>query len=106
MGMNIGVPRQTTIDTRRQVSDRDFVTEFQKPEFKGAQIFLVIMNEFGITECYSRIKRAAELQCGVLTQCIKDKTVFRMSDMTAGNVLLKINAKLGGLNHELAPRIK
>lgn len=52
---------------------------------------------------YARIKQAAELRCGVLTQCIKAGTVFRKrSDgSTISNILLKVNAKLNGSNHKL-----
>nr|XP_044249692.1 protein argonaute-2-like [Drosophila takahashii] len=58
---------------------------------------------------YDVIKQKAELQHGILTQCIKQFTVERkLNPQTIGNVLLKVNSKLNGINHRLKdePRIK
>lgn len=52
-------------------------------------------------DCYAQVKQAAELKIGLLTQCIKSSTLERMNGMTIGNILLKINAKLNGRNHEI-----
>lgn len=54
-------------------------------------------------ETYASIKQAAELRCGVLTQCIKANTIFRKrgDGSTISNILLKVNAKLNGVNHKL-----
>lgn len=53
----------------------------------------------------SQVKQAAELDVGILTQCIKANTIFRMGRgdpaMTIGNILLKVNAKLNGMNHQV-----
>ncbi|VVC24908.1 Hypothetical protein CINCED_3A021441 [Cinara cedri] len=51
---------------------------------------------------YAAIKQASELQVGMLTQCIKSKTMFKMNPATASNILLKINSKLNGINHTLS----
>ncbi|VVC41898.1 Argonaute linker 2 domain,Ribonuclease H-like domain,PAZ domain,Piwi domain,Argonaute, linker 1 [Cinara cedri] len=51
---------------------------------------------------YATIKQASELQVGVLTQCIKSKTMSKMNHVTVGNILLKINLKLNGINHTLS----
>ena len=34
-----------------------------------------------------------------MTQCLKSNTVGKANPMLLGNVLQKINAKLGGINH-------
>lgn len=47
------------------------------------------------------MKLAAEVDVGLLTQCIKERTFGRMNPATAGNILLKINAKLNGINHSV-----
>ncbi|KAL1139166.1 hypothetical protein AAG570_009226, partial [Ranatra chinensis] len=49
----------------------------------------------------AKIKQIAELEIGLLTQCIKGKTVHKCSRSTAANLLLKINAKLNGINHRI-----
>lgn len=52
---------------------------------------------------YAKVKQIAELEVGILTQCIKDKTVFRTKkDRTVfSNILLKVNGKLNGTNHKI-----
>lgn len=58
-------------------------------------------------EIYGKIKTMAELLYGVLTQCIKSRTVNNTVDdvqrgrTTISNILLKVNAKLNGTNHKL-----
>lgn len=49
----------------------------------------------------AKVKQAAELNVGVLTQCIKSKTMFKMNDATCSNILLKVNSKLNGVNHQI-----
>ena len=50
-------------------------------------------------------KCISELSEGILTQCVKWDTLYKIENnplknaMTATNILLKINAKLGGINH-------
>ena len=54
---------------------------------------------------YSLIKKTAELDLGIMTQCVLEKTVLKKDRtknnidlMTCGNILLKINHKIGGTN--------
>jgi len=72
--------------------------EFKK---KGYQLVFVIIIDRN--DCYAKVKQAAELQVGIMTQCIKSNTIFKMGRgnpmMTIGNILLKVNAKLNGTNH-------
>lgn len=68
---------------------------------KRINILFCIIPDSGPT--YAEIKKMAELECGVLTQCIKSFTVFkkRTDQSTISNILLKVNAKLNGTNHRL-----
>jgi hypothetical protein len=50
----------------------------------------------------AKVKQVAELIVGVLTQCIKARTMQRMNVSTCSNILLKVNSKLNGVNHALA----
>ncbi|XP_037721027.1 protein argonaute-2 isoform X3 [Drosophila subpulchrella] len=60
----------------------------------------VIIPQFGAS--YDIIKQKAELQHGILTQCIKQFTVERkLNVQTIVNILLKVNSKLNGINHKL-----
>ncbi|XP_030966369.1 protein argonaute 4A-like [Quercus lobata] len=62
----------------------------QKPEF-----FLCVLPERKNSEIYGPWKRRNLVLCGIVTQCIAPT---RLNDQYITNVLLKINAKLGGLN--------
>lgn len=68
---------------------------------KRVQIVFVIIPDNGPT--YATVKQRAEIDHGVLTQCIKGGTVFRKRNdgSTISNILLKVNAKLNGTNHKL-----
>ncbi|XP_017774765.1 PREDICTED: protein argonaute-3-like isoform X2 [Nicrophorus vespilloides] len=63
-------------------------------------VFVVIPDDNMV---YSRVKTAAEIMKGVLTQCIKQNTMKNMKDSTLSNILLKVNAKLNGVNHDIKP---
>lgn len=52
------------------------------------------------------IKKLAELQVGVLTQCLKSETVRkRLNVATFVNILQKVNAKLNGVNHNITAQV-
>lgn len=65
------------------------------------RILFVVVPDGG--PMYAKIKQTAEIQCGILTQCIKSFTVYkkRTDPSTISNILLKVNAKLNGTNHKL-----
>ena len=46
---------------------------------------------------YSSIKRVSERKAGLLTQCITLKSAKKANPQLCGMVLMKINAKLGGV---------
>jgi hypothetical protein len=52
-----------------------------------------------------KVKKIAEIQVGILTQCLKAKTVYKLNPATLSNILLKVNAKLNGLNHNIAANV-
>lgn len=61
---------------------------------------IVVLARFG--NSYADVKQAAELEKGMLTQCIKADTVEkRANDSTLGNILLKLNSKLNGINQKI-----
>lgn len=92
----------TNISTIGDRNIRDIKQEIERiGKENRIKILFVVVPDSGPT--YSLIKKAAELESGVLTQCIKGGTVFKKrSDMsTISNILLKVNAKLNGTNHTL-----
>lgn len=68
---------------------------------KQCKVLFCIIPDRG--ETYATVKQAAELRCSVLTQCIKANTISRKrgDGSTISNILLKVNAKLNGVNHKL-----
>lgn len=69
----------------------------------GCNLVIVVIGRDGNE--YPIVKNEAEVQVGVLTQCIKDATVQKISmgkgKQVLGNLLLKINTKLNGVNFKL-----
>ncbi|XP_066249645.1 protein argonaute-2-like isoform X2 [Euwallacea similis] len=72
---------------------------------KGYDVIFVVVPDSGPQ--YSYVKKASEIAVGCLTQCVKSSTVSRkMNGQTAGNILLKVNSKLNGINHTFAGACK
>lgn len=86
---------------QRFLRDGDIDATMQRIKDRQAAVLFCIIPDSGDT--YAKIKQAAELRCGVLTQCIKASTIFKKGNdgSTVSNILLKVNAKLNGLNHKL-----
>jgi len=74
-----------------------------KQKFQGSekQCFILCVIPGKQDERYSQVKQAAERegQAGVLTQCVKVKNFENSMPAIVNNILLKLNAKLGGINH-------
>lgn len=66
---------------------------------KGARIVLVVM----VSDCYNVVKIVGD-SLGIETQCLKWKNVERSPRGYHANVMLKINTKMGGVNHTLVSR--
>ena len=45
------------------------------------------------------IKNVCDLKLKVVTQCVRARNVERVNRSTLDNILLKINAKVGGINN-------
>ncbi|KAK9870485.1 hypothetical protein WA026_008044 [Henosepilachna vigintioctopunctata] len=81
----------------------NILNSLQKCSDKKYDLVFVIIPDSG--PIYSDVKRAAELNIGCLTQCIKRSTLFKkLNPATVNNILLKVNSKLNGLNHSLLDR--
>jgi eukaryotic translation initiation factor 2C len=74
--------------------------EFFKTIKKKVQLVVVVIPDR--KDCYAEVKKVAEVNIGVLTQCVKGRTVSRLNPAICSNILLKINSKLNGVNHTLA----
>ncbi|XP_059482470.1 protein argonaute-2-like [Neocloeon triangulifer] len=69
-------------------------------------MIVVIPDYIGGVSPYPSVKQILEMKFKILTQCIKMKTVRKLTPPTIGNILLKINAKMDGINHSIHTRSK
>ncbi|KAL4119324.1 hypothetical protein QTP88_012145 [Uroleucon formosanum] len=96
--INCFLPRSSLADIKITIG-----SVFTKQKACNTELIVVIIPEYpaGI---YASVKQKSELEVGILTQCIKSRTMFKMNTSTSSNILLKINSKLNGINHTLANR--
>ena len=82
--------------------------------FKGKQKkvdLVLIAFPFKAGFLYGKIKQLCDMKFGLVTQCFLKDNVFKpptkeLNKQTIGNICLKINAKLGGINHVLSTKSK
>ncbi|XP_055356733.1 protein argonaute-2-like [Paramacrobiotus metropolitanus] len=102
-GMDIGYPEQQKVPK---------ITDWRNPDF--VQIMRQIIKNFGSVKVdlimvlisqdtqYPEVKKAGDVIVGVQTQVVKGFTIQKNSgpklQQLVGNVLLKVNAKVGGVN--------
>lgn len=103
--MNIDAQYQThNLDPFSRSIRDDLYREMSKMIEKNIELLFCVIPDRGDT--YGKVKQVAELECGILTQCIKASTLQRKGtdQSTVSNILLKVNAKLNGTNHKLAAK--
>ena len=95
-------PNLKSADNYRTIIEQDFNTLHEK--YKPI-MFMVFLNEkpypLPNKEMYKLVKRLCDHQLGVLSQCVKSNNIFNPKTGTLANICLKINAKLGGVNHTI-----
>lgn len=104
--------RRAAVDAIRQTLERrlDLRTKESKPDF------VLVLFPSEDTQLYAGLKRLCDLELGVQTVCMilpkalaEDRRSStrcldnRKQEQYFANVALKVNAKLGGVNHLLAP---
>jgi eukaryotic translation initiation factor 2C len=100
LGIDIGTPLPSKV-MQPPTKSTTHLTEFLTSAKNSVQLVVVILPDRG--DCYAQVKQVAELNTGVLTQCVKGSTLSRLNAAVCSNILLKINSKLNGVNHTLAP---
>ena len=74
-------------------------------DHKDLKLFIFIIPKHD--ELYYNIKYLSEIIFGVMTQCVSQEKSRQFALMAyVSNLMLKINAKLGGSNFHLEPRCK
>ncbi|XP_015119376.1 protein argonaute-2 [Diachasma alloeum] len=105
-GMNIGAPVTPFKTMRPPGRDIRELQNYLQDHKKGKLKLLFVVIPGQGQDVYPKVKQVAELTVGCLTQCIKDSTLNKFNSMTAGNILLKVNSKLNGVNHTFQPNSK
>lgn len=99
-GMNLKRPNYVR-SYNRNTSIEEAIIEAKKLEAKFA---IVVLNRHDRFHTYDKVKFLADFVHNFVTQCMEDKTLKRINDQITTNVCLKINVKLGGINHILFQR--
>nr|XP_034826738.1 protein argonaute-2-like [Maniola hyperantus] len=100
MGMAVNSPAFTNFNVTQQDLRNVLLTAQER---KLNFMFIIVSGRD--KDAYHKIKRKAELEVGILTQCIKEMTASRrMNEQTIRNILLKVNSKLMGINQALDNR--
>ncbi|PLN80024.1 eukaryotic translation initiation factor 2c [Aspergillus taichungensis] len=72
---------------------------------KDPQLLIIVVpdkNSF----TYSRIKKSCDCRWGVPSQCLQAAHVAKANPQYISNVLMKVNAKLGGTTARIVPKVK
>ncbi|XP_045768424.1 protein argonaute-2-like isoform X2 [Maniola jurtina] len=100
MGMAVNMPAFTNFNVTQQDLRNVLLTAQEK---KLNFMFIIVSGRD--KDAYHKVKRKAELEVGILTQCIREMTASRrMNEQTVRNILLKVNSKLMGINQALDNR--
>merc|ERR1719369_2509432 len=112
--MNIAKDALRIIGTMREAEDvsgfmeeklKEAVKNFEKVEKKLELVVIVFAFKGGFI--YDKIKQLGDMKYSLTTQCCLKATLFKgdsLNKQVVGNICLKINAKLGGINHILSSK--
>jgi eukaryotic translation initiation factor 2C len=56
-------------------------------------------------QLYNEVKYTGDVKLGITTQCIHQKNVWKYNSSLMMNFLLKVNAKMGGINAKISEQI-
>lgn len=108
-GMSVPDPRTVFFHLEHNTSNQraelaiKAVAQALKEKNMELSLIIVFLAAKG-SPLYADVKRVAEVQMGVMTQCVVNKTVMKASSDTLANIAFKINMKLGGINCVLGTR--
>nr|XP_003707086.1 PREDICTED: protein argonaute-2 [Megachile rotundata]XP_012149383.1 PREDICTED: protein argonaute-2 [Megachile rotundata] len=102
VSMTIGKPLTPFGNLGIQRNINNIMEYFQQKKKQDLKLVVVVIP--ALDHAYSLVKQISELKVsgGIVTQCLKSRTLTRLSASTVTNILLKINSKLNGINHTLA----
>eukprot|EP00092_Neocalanus_flemingeri_P034497 GFUD01037510.1.p1 GENE.GFUD01037510.1~~GFUD01037510.1.p1 ORF type:complete len:930 (+),score=334.94 GFUD01037510.1:83-2872(+) len=96
-------------ESSEQSLERDFeklVVEFKMAETELEMVMIVMPFKAG--QVYDMVKKLGDLKFKIPTQCCLKRNIFKpggeINLQVLSNICLKLNSKLGGINHVLAPQ--
>lgn len=103
MGRERGMKMQPPVELLEFQNSHDVDPETLFKQLKGKhkniQMIMVVLPKS--KELYGKVKKAGDRVVRIITQCVKGANVMKNEPATVGNLLLKINAKMGGTNNVL-----
>ncbi|KAK1227892.1 hypothetical protein PQX77_009082 [Marasmius sp. AFHP31] len=66
----------------------------------GPDLLIVVLPDASNTDIYRAVKHFGDVEMGVATQCLQLSKCRRAKQQYWANVALKVNPKLGGINHK------
>uniref|UniRef100_A0A0K0F993 Protein argonaute-2 (inferred by orthology to a D. melanogaster protein) n=1 Tax=Strongyloides venezuelensis TaxID=75913 RepID=A0A0K0F993_STRVS len=78
------------------------ISEYYVHSGKNCNLVIIVL-PCKNADVYMTIKENSDVCYGVMSQCILYKNVSRLSPATLGNLILKLNLKLGGINAAITP---
>ena len=100
----VTVPRIDSRDDiyrKKEQVRKELVSVYE--QYPGLQMIVVFINgkpfPMDNKDLYGHIKCVCDSELGINSQCVKDKNLFKINKSTIANICLKMNAKLGGINH-------
>lgn len=97
-GKLLGIRKFTNRDSSEKV--------LKEAEQTQASFAIIILSRTDFYHNYDEIKFIADYKLGFVTQCMDSNVLSRFNDQIAVNLCLKINTKLGGVNHVLLKQPK
>ncbi|KAL1481593.1 hypothetical protein MTO96_000292, partial [Rhipicephalus appendiculatus] len=102
-GMSMNV-QPCMCDYFKEINQVEPVFRDLKSTFPGLQLLVVVLP--GKTPIYAEVKRVGNTVLGVATQCVYFRNVTTLDEQILSNLCLKINAKLGGINCIVKPKMR
>ena len=90
-----------TMETKLKMAIKHFEDEGKKLEL------MLIIFPYKAGFLYDKIKQLCDMKYAIITQCCLKGVLFKgdnLNKQVVGNICLKINAKLGGINHILSSK--
>lgn len=101
-GLEVAKPRYCYSSPKNMLSDMQSLNSNVSSDSGQCQLLLIIKEDDESAD-YNRVKLIGDTVIGVPTQCCRQEHVENPRQNYCQNVMLKINAKLGGINVRVVP---